>query len=139
MTDSTYVDMERPIVHSFPGATTTDFTDLLADGAGVSGSGSFYPEIRMPRLSFPPPTTPAYAEVPSPEEAIEQKPGVCGGDPVLKGTRITVAFLWSLNKRRGWSVERICREYPSLGPTWIVAAIEFVEERPALQQAHIQQ
>lgn len=43
---------------------------------------------------------------------IEQDPSRCGGQPVVGGTRIRVATIFS-SFRLGMSVEEIVREYPS--------------------------
>lgn len=45
--------------------------------------------------------------------SITETPGVCGGEPCLAGTRITMSHLQRLVEL-GWDYERILREYPHL-------------------------
>ena len=47
------------------------------------------------------------------QERIEINPQVLVGKPVIKGTRIAVEFVIDL-MGRGWSIERILREYDHL-------------------------
>ncbi len=44
---------------------------------------------------------------------IEVDPNICGGKPVIKGTRITVEFILEL-LANGWSYEDILENYPQL-------------------------
>src|SRR4051794_12233005 len=65
----------------------------------------------------------------SPEIATEhphvvRQPGVCGGDPLIRGTRITVrhvAVLW----KEGDTVNDILQSYPHLRPSWVHDAISY--------------
>jgi uncharacterized protein (DUF433 family) len=55
---------------------------------------------------------------------IVRQPGVCGGSPVVRGTRLTVrniATLW----KEGESVEAIVKSYPHLRPSWVYDAISY--------------
>jgi uncharacterized protein (DUF433 family) len=45
--------------------------------------------------------------------SIEEKEGICGGQPVLAGTRIEMSHFQELVEA-GWSYERILSEYPHL-------------------------
>ncbi len=47
------------------------------------------------------------------KDRIVTDPGVCGGRPRLKGTRLTVEFLLGL-KAAGWSEEQILDNYPHI-------------------------
>ncbi len=56
-------------------------------------------------------------------EQIEVDPEICGGKPVIKGTRITVKQILDLLSH-GWSIEDIKEEY-DLSEEQIKAAIEY--------------
>lgn len=45
--------------------------------------------------------------------SITETPGVCGGEPCLAGTRISMAHLQELVEM-GWDYEKILSEYPHL-------------------------
>jgi len=45
--------------------------------------------------------------------AIEINPKICGGKPVIKGTRISVEFILEL-LANGWSYDEILENYPQL-------------------------
>ncbi|MDE2321259.1 MAG: DUF433 domain-containing protein [candidate division NC10 bacterium] len=47
------------------------------------------------------------------KDRIVTDPGVCGGRPRLKGTRLTVEFLLGL-KAAGWSEKQILDNYPHI-------------------------
>ena len=55
---------------------------------------------------------------------IEINPKVCGGKPVIKGTRITVEFILEL-LANGWSHEEILENYPQLKEEDILEAISY--------------
>jgi uncharacterized protein (DUF433 family) len=58
------------------------------------------------------------------EERIIRDPGVCGGEPVFKGTRVTLhTVLASL--AAGDSTEDILANFPTLKPDNVRAAIAF--------------
>lgn len=61
---------------------------------------------------------------------IEQVEGVCGGDPVVVGTRITAAHLYALMTKLCWSIPKIVKEYPQLTHQQVIAAYQFIEEHP---------
>ena len=50
--------------------------------------------------------------------------GVCGGRPLIKGTRISVSHIAVLYKR-GASVEEIVQDYPHLTPAGVHDAISY--------------
>ena len=68
-------------------------------------------------------------------DRIVQEPGICGGEPVIKGTRVTLrTLLASLSE--GDSVEEILADYPTLTVEDIRAVIAFAanaarEDMPA--------
>ncbi len=58
---------------------------------------------------------------------IEVNPNICGGKPVIKGTRITVEFILEL-LANGWSYEGILENYPQLKKEDILEAIRYAVE-----------
>lgn len=58
--------------------------------------------------------------------------GVCGGDPIILGTRITCLHVWKLCRRLGMDVMTIVREYPHLRYEQVTEAISFIDEHPGL-------
>ena len=56
------------------------------------------------------------------QERIELNPAVLAGKPVIRGTRIAVAFVVSL-LARGWAEAAIIESYPQLKPEDIRAAL----------------
>jgi uncharacterized protein (DUF433 family) len=58
---------------------------------------------------------------------IEINPKVCGGKPVIKGTRITVEFILEL-LANGWSYDEILENYPQLKKDDILDAIRYAVE-----------
>jgi len=59
---------------------------------------------------------------------IARDPSICRNEPILSGTRISVANIAELHHLQGWSLERIREEYPHLTYQQIVAALEYYEE-----------
>lgn len=57
-------------------------------------------------------------------ECIVRDPQVCGGEPVLKGTRVTLRTVLA-SLAQGDSTEEILKDFPSLKPEDIRAAIAF--------------
>ncbi len=55
------------------------------------------------------------------QQHIERKPGVMGGKPVIKGTRITVQLVLE-RLGDGWSDAQIIAAFPNLRPEHIRAA-----------------
>jgi uncharacterized protein (DUF433 family) len=63
-------------------------------------------------------------ETPTEHPHIVRQSGVCGGAPIIRGTRIPVrriAFLW----KAGETVADIVRTYPHLQPSWVHDALSF--------------
>lgn len=53
---------------------------------------------------------------------IEKKVGVCGGEPVIKGTRIRASLITEL-ERTGHSVDEIIAAYPHLNYAQVYDAL----------------
>jgi uncharacterized protein (DUF433 family) len=65
--------------------------------------------------------------------AIEINPKICGGKPVIKGTRITVEFILEL-LANGWSYDEILENYPQLKRENILEAVEVLKEERECSQ-----
>jgi uncharacterized protein (DUF433 family) len=61
------------------------------------------------------------------QERIVINPKVLVGKPVIKGTRIAVEFVVDL-LGRGWTVDRILREYDHLTPEDIQACLAYASD-----------
>jgi len=57
---------------------------------------------------------------------IERTPDVLGGKPVVKGTRLSFAFVASL-LANGWTVSELLTEYPTLSSEDVQACLRYVE------------
>jgi uncharacterized protein (DUF433 family) len=57
-------------------------------------------------------------------DRIERKPGVAGGDAVIKGTRVTLRTILA-SLAEGASVEEILDDFPTLGEPDVRAVIAF--------------
>ena len=58
------------------------------------------------------------------QDRITRDPAICGGEPVIKGTRVTIrSILASLAEGDG--IEDIVRDFPSLTPDDVRAVIAF--------------
>jgi uncharacterized protein (DUF433 family) len=59
-------------------------------------------------------------------------PGRCGGDPCIKGTRITAALIYTLCERDGVPPERVASDeyYPFLSLEQVLAAVTYVAQHP---------
>jgi uncharacterized protein (DUF433 family) len=65
---------------------------------------------------------------------IERRPGVCGGSPVIRGTRITVRHVAVLHKD-GASVQEMLDTYPHLQASWVHDAISyFLDHRDEIER-----
>ncbi len=71
-------------------------------------------------------------------ERIEINPNVCGGKPVIRGTRIMVRNILGL-VAGGYDVPRILRTYPELTEEDIQAALEYaawiIDEEKVISRA----
>jgi uncharacterized protein (DUF433 family) len=57
-------------------------------------------------------------------DRIEVNPEICGGKPVIRGTRIMVRNILGM-VAGGYTVERIRSAYPELSPEDVNAALEY--------------
>lgn len=55
---------------------------------------------------------------------IERRKGICGGEPVIRGTRITVSLIVQL-ERNGHSVDEIVSMYPHINHAQIYDALSY--------------
>jgi uncharacterized protein (DUF433 family) len=55
---------------------------------------------------------------------IQHDPGICGGEPVVTGTRVTIRTVLA-SLAEGMSVEEILADFPSLTPAAVRAVIAF--------------
>ena len=66
---------------------------------------------------------------------IEKKAGVCGGEPVIKGTRIRVSLIAEL-ERGGQSVDEIIASYPHLNHAQVYDALSYYyDHREEIERA----
>ncbi len=75
------------------------------------------------------------------EDRIVRDPAVCGGEPVFKGTRVTLRTILA-SLADGDSVEDILKDFPALRPEDVQAAIAFAaasaeEDLPVPAVPHI--
>jgi len=75
------------------------------------------------------------------EERIVRDKRICGGEPVFKGTRVTLRTVLA-SLADGDSAEEILRDFPSLRPEDVQAAIAFAaasaeEDLPVTEVPHI--
>jgi len=75
------------------------------------------------------------------EERIVRDKRICGGEPVFKGTRVTLRTVLA-SLADGDSAEEILRDFPSLRPEDVQAAIAFAaasaeEDLPVPEVPHI--
>lgn len=57
-------------------------------------------------------------------ERIVRDPQVCGGQPIIKGTRVRIKVILD-NLAQGVSTDEITKSYPSLTPEDVQAVISF--------------
>jgi uncharacterized protein (DUF433 family) len=62
--------------------------------------------------------------IPTEHPHIERRPGVCGGVPLIRGTRITVRHIAVLH-RDGETVADILATFPHLQTSWVHDAISY--------------
>ncbi|MCK4761623.1 MAG: DUF433 domain-containing protein [Candidatus Aminicenantes bacterium] len=58
------------------------------------------------------------------EDKIVRKPGVCGGEPIINGTRVRVKVILD-NLTEGHAPEQIVKSYPTLTVEDVKAVIAF--------------
>lgn len=61
--------------------------------------------------------------------SVEEVPGVCGGYPVIRNSRIAVSLLVEF-RREGVSVEQLAEWYPQVGSEAISGALAFYAQHP---------
>ena len=62
--------------------------------------------------------------LPTEHPHVERRPGVCGGAPVVRGTRVAVRHIAVLYKE-GAGVAEVLAAYPHLQASWVHDAISF--------------
>ncbi len=67
------------------------------------------------------------------EERIVADPRVMVGQPVIKGTRITVEFVLGL-LAEGWTTSRILRSYPHIEKADVLACLDYARQRVSEDQ-----
>lgn len=58
---------------------------------------------------------------------IVSDPAICGGKPVIRGTRVPVQYILELWEK-GYSVEDIHEQYPTVPKEIIKRVIEYIEK-----------
>lgn len=61
---------------------------------------------------------------------IEIKPDVCGGEPVIAGTRITVNHINNCFVKLLWDVNKILTAYPHLKRSDVMEAVKYARRNP---------
>ena len=69
---------------------------------------------------------------------IERKRGVCGGRPVIKGTRFPVSSV-VIHYRRGLTAEDILQDFPQLTPTQVYGALAYYFDHQEESDAEMEQ
>lgn len=64
------------------------------------------------------------------ESMIEIKADVCGGEPVIAGTRITVNHIHQCFFKLIWDVNKILSEYPDLKRADVMEAVKYARRNP---------
>jgi uncharacterized protein (DUF433 family) len=58
------------------------------------------------------------------QKFIERRPQICGGEPVIKGTRVTVRTILA-SLAEGASVQEIVADFPTVSPEAVRAMIAY--------------
>lgn len=74
---------------------------------------------------------------PSRHAYIERKPGVCGGKPVIVGTRIKVTHIAIEYERLGWTPDQIIDAHPHLTLAAVHDALSYYYENQTALDADI--
>ena len=64
------------------------------------------------------------------EALLEKNAKICGGKPIIRGTRITVSQIAELHDFLGWDTERILDAYPHLSAEQIEVALNYYRSHP---------
>jgi uncharacterized protein (DUF433 family) len=68
---------------------------------------------------------------------VERRPGVCGGDPVIRGTRFPVKSIVVYVLRHGMTPEEVVREWDFLTLGQVYGALAFYYDHKAEIDAHL--
>lgn len=71
-------------------------------------------------------------------KTVVKDPEICGGDPILEGTRVRVSDVVVAVDHRGWTAEEVVQEFPSLRIQDVYAALTYYYERPEEIRQEIQ-
>jgi len=66
---------------------------------------------------------------------IVSDPRVCGGKPVIKGTRVPVQYILELWEK-GYSIESIHTQYPTVSKEQIEKVIQLLKEERLIKILH---
>jgi uncharacterized protein (DUF433 family) len=66
---------------------------------------------------------------------IVSDPAVCGGKPVVRGTRVPVQYILELWDG-GYSAERIHEQYPTVPKEVVKKVVEILDENRAIEILH---
>jgi len=66
------------------------------------------------------------------DHLIVSDPAVCGGKPVVTGTRVPVQYILALWDR-GYSVERIHEQYPTVPKELVKKVVKTLDENRAIK------
>jgi len=66
---------------------------------------------------------------------IVSDPSICGGKPVVKGTRVPVQYILELWEM-GYDVERIHEQYPTVSKELIKKVIELLKKTRVIKVLH---
>lgn len=70
---------------------------------------------------------------------IVKDPNICDNEPIIRGTRISVANIVEWHYLLSWDIRKIKDEYPYLNDQQILAAIEYYEEHTREIDSYLQQ
>ncbi len=68
---------------------------------------------------------PARSVEPIDHPHVRRTPGVCGGKPIIRGTRIKVSHMVTYRNRMGYTPERIQGDFPQLTLAQIYGALAY--------------
>jgi uncharacterized protein (DUF433 family) len=63
-------------------------------------------------------------------KTVERVEGVCGGEPVIAGTRITVNHIHQCFTKLLWDVNKILSAYPHLAKQQVMDAVKYARQNP---------
>jgi uncharacterized protein (DUF433 family) len=66
---------------------------------------------------------------------IVSDPDICGGKPVVKGTRVPVQYILQLSGE-GYDIDKIHEEYPTVPKGLIAEVIRYLRESRIIKVAH---